>query len=65
MADMKYKITLPNWKPAAKSPRPNWCDENIGEINVKWRLGVGSDLDSSTYSFAEEKDYLLFILRWM
>ncbi len=66
-SDWKYKITIneKDWEPVQK-----WCEIYIGEFNKEW-YKMGIDIAQSfdgdyrtTWLFKEEKDVIMFKLRW-
>lgn len=41
-----------------------WCNENIGEVKVKWAAINYNDV-SATFMFKHEDDYTAFKLTWI
>jgi len=60
----KHKITMPNSWASDNQAIRTWCEQSFGPGGRKqrWRFGwTGSD---NTFYFRNEKDALLFVLRW-
>lgn len=65
---MKFKVrvgVLPVNPDTYLNERMIWCNEFIGDRDVKWR-SFHSELPSIgiTYIFTNEQDLMLFVLRW-
>lgn len=67
--EWKYRITLdaPDWEAAQ-----HWCEVNLGKFDTTWyKLGIdpveylNTGSTRSVWYFKNEKDAVLFALRWV
>jgi len=64
--EMPYKVTVERTvereDPTNYKTRARWCDKQAGKHN--WGIGDFSSLPRLTYEFVNEKDAVLFALRF-
>jgi len=62
---LPWKVILDRWDGDDRlSPRPHWCDINVGVQGDNWDCIRSQQPDKVVYCFCRESDAVIFALSW-